>query len=276
VIKDILVNLSEGEVGDVAGPYAISIAEMFGAHAAAVAFSYEPVIPATIMGGIPASLIEQQRADNEKAARDAVSKFEAAAKREAISFESRILSASIPGAADMFGAMARRFDLAVVAQSQADRLAPEEVIVEGALFGSGRPVVVVPYIQKAAVKLDRIIVAWDASRNAARAVADALPLLVKAKAIDVVIVASERPKSDEIAGADIGQHLARYGLRVEVKRIVATDTDVADTLLSHAADTAADFMVMGGYGHSRLREFVLGGVTRGILSSMTIPVLMSH
>jgi nucleotide-binding universal stress UspA family protein len=249
---------------------------MFGAHAAAVAFSYEPVIPATIMGGIPASLIEQQRADNEKAARDAVSKFEAAAKREAISFESRILSASIPGAADMFGAMARRFDLAVVAQSQADRLAPEEVIVEGALFGSGRPVVVVPYIQKAAVKLDRIIVAWDASRNAARAVADALPLLVKAKAIDVVIVASERPKSDEIAGADIGQHLARYGLRVEVKRIVATDTDVADTLLSHAADTAADFMVMGGYGHSRLREFVLGGVTRGILSSMTIPVLMSH
>jgi nucleotide-binding universal stress UspA family protein len=276
VIKDLLVNLSEGEVGDVAGPYAISIAEMFGAHAAAVAFSYEPVIPATIMGGIPASLIEQQRADNEKAARDAVSKFEAAAKREAISFESRILSASIPGAADMFGAMARRFDLAVVAQSQADRLAPEEVIVEGALFGSGRPVVVVPYIQKAAVKLDRIIVAWDASRNAARAVADALPLLVKAKAIDVVIVASERPKSDEIAGADIGQHLARYGLRVEVKRIVATDTDVADTLLSHAADTAADFMVMGGYGHSRLREFVLGGVTRGILSSMTIPVLMSH
>jgi nucleotide-binding universal stress UspA family protein len=83
-------------------------------------------------------------------------------------------------------------------------------------------------------------------------------------------------ESDEIAGADIGQHLARHGLNVEVKRIVATDTDVADTLLSHAADTAADFMVMGGYGHSRLREFVLGGATRGILSAMTVPVLMSH
>ena len=275
MIKDLLVNLSEG-ARDVAGPYAISIAETFDAHAAAVAFSYEPVIPATIMGGIPASLIEQQRTDNEKAARDAVNKFEAAAKREGISFESRILSASVPGAADMFGAMARRFDLSVVAQSEADRLAPEEVIVEGALFASGRPVIVVPYIQKSGLKLDRVIVAWDASRNAARAVADALPLLAKAKAIDVVIVASERPKSDEIAGADIGQHLARHGLNVEVKRIVATDTDVADTLLSHAADTAADFMVMGGYGHSRLREFVLGGATRGILSSMTIPVLMSH
>ncbi len=276
MIKDLLVNLSVAGTRDVAGPYAISIAETFDAHAAAVAFSYEPVIPATIMGGIPASLIEQQRTDNDKAARDAVSKFEAAAKREGISFESRILSASVPGAADMFGAMARRFDLSVVAQSEADRLAPEEVIVEGALFASGRPVIVVPYIQKSGVKLDRVIVAWDASRNAARAVADALPLLAKAKAIDVVIVASDRPKSDEIAGADIGQHLARHGLKVEVKRIVATDTNVADTLLSHAADTAADFMVMGGYGHSRLREFVLGGATRGILSSMTIPVLMSH
>ena len=276
MIKDLIVNLSVAGSRDVAGPYGISIAEMFDAHAAAVAFSYEPVIPATIMGGIPASLIEQQRTNNDKAARDAISKFEATAKREGISFESRILSASVPGAADMFGAMARRFDLSVVAQSEADRLAPEEVIVEGALFASGRPVIVVPYIQKSGVKLDRVIVAWDASRNAARAVADALPLLAKAKAIDVVIVASERPKSDELPGADIGQHLARHGLKVEVKRIVATDTNVADTLLSHAADTAADFMVMGGYGHSRLREFVLGGATRGILSSMTIPVLMSH
>ena len=99
---------------------------------------------------------------------------------------------------------------------------------------------------------------------------------MRAKAVDVVIVASERPKSDEIAGADIGQHLARHGLNIEVKRIVATDTDVTNTLLSHAADSAADFIVMGGYGHSRLREFILGGVTRGILASMTVPALMSH
>ena len=275
MIKDLIVNLTEGD-RDVAGPYAISIAETFDAHAAAIAFSYEPVIPATIMGGIPSSLIEQQRADNDKAARDAVSTFETAAKRAGISFESRIMTASVPGAADTFGAMARRFDLSVIAQADSNKLAPEEVIVEGALFSSGRPVIVVPYIQKSGLKLDRVIVAWDASRNAARAVADALPLLAKANTIDVVIVASERPKSDEIAGADIGQHLARHGLNVEVKRIVATDTSVADTLLSHAADNGADLMLMGGYGHSRLRQFILGGVTRGILSSMTIPVLMSH
>ena len=133
-----------------------------------------------------------------------------------------------------------------------------------------------PYIQKSGLTLDRVMVCWDASRNAARAIADAMPLLARAKAIDVVIVASERVKSDELPGADIGQHLARHGLKVEVKRIVSPDTDVASTILSHAADTSADFIVMGGYGHSRLREFILGGATRGILKSMTLPTLMSH
>jgi nucleotide-binding universal stress UspA family protein len=77
-------------------------------------------------------------------------------------------------------------------------------------------------------------------------------------------------------GAAIGQHLARHGLSVEVKRIVASGTDVASTILSHAADSATDFIVMGGYGHSRLREFIWGGATRGILGAMTVPVLMSH
>ena len=276
MIKDLIVNVTAGDGPDVAGPYAISIAETFDAHVAAIAFAYEPVIPPTIMGGIPASLIESQRAENEKVATDALARFDEGARRAGVSFESRIMGASVAGASESFGAMARRFDLSVIAQAEPDKVAPEELIVEGALFGSGRPVVVVPYIQKTGLKLDRVMVCWDASRNAARAVADAMPLLALAKAIDVVIVASERPKSDEIAGADIGQHLARHGLMVEVKRIVATDTDVANTLLSHAADTAADFIVMGGYGHSRLREFILGGVTRGILASMTVPALLSH
>ncbi len=276
MIKDIIVNLTTGQARDVAGPYAISIAETFGAHVGGVAFAYEPVIPPTIMGSIPASLIESQRTENEKAATDARARFDEAARRAGVSSESISVWASLAGSADHFGAMARRFDVSVVAQAGPDTFALEEVIVEGALFGSGRPVVVVPYIQKSGVKLDRVMIAWDASRAAARAVADAMPFLARANRVEVVIVASERPKSDEIPGADIGHHLARHGLKVEVKRIVATDTDVANTILSHAADSAADFIVMGGYGHSRLREFILGGATRGILSSMTVPVLMSH
>jgi nucleotide-binding universal stress UspA family protein len=83
-------------------------------------------------------------------------------------------------------------------------------------------------------------------------------------------------KSDELAGADVGEHLARHGIKVEVNRVAAGDIDVASAILSYAADRGADFLVMGGYGHSRLREFVLGGVTRTILQSMTLPALMSH
>ena len=96
------------------------------------------------------------------------------------------------------------------------------------------------------------------------------------KLVEVVTVASEPAKSDEMPGADIAHHLARHGVKVELKRIVTAETDVASTILSHAADSSADFLVMGGYGHSRLREFILGGVTREILASMTVPVLMSH
>jgi len=276
MIKDIVVNLTIAPSRDVAGPYAISVAEAFGAHLGAVAFSYEPIIPPTIMGGVPASFIDEQRAESDKAARDAVALFEEAARRAAISFESRTSGASVAGASDTFGRIARRFDLAIVGQTEPDKVAPEELIVEGALFDSGRPVLVVPYIQKGGLKLDRVMVCWDGGRNAARALADAMPLLHKAKTVDVVIVANDKGKDDELPGADIAQHLARHNLKVDLKRIVATDTDVANTLLSHAADTSVDFIVMGGYGHSRLREFILGGATRGILSSMTVPALMSH
>jgi len=96
-----------------------------------------------------------------------------------------------------------------------------------------------------------------------------------AKAVDLVIVAEER-KNDEVTGVRMSEHLARHGAAVSVKRIAKGDLSVQDAILSYAADSSADFMVMGGYGHSRLREFILGGVTRSILNSMTVPVLMSH
>src|SRR5436190_22859173 len=128
MIKDLIVNVTIGEGPDVAGPYALSIAETFDAHVGAVAFVYDPVIPPPIMGGIPASLIEEQRAENEKAATDALAKFDAAAKREGVSFESRVMSASVAGASESFGAMARRFDFSVIAQAEPDKVAPEELI----------------------------------------------------------------------------------------------------------------------------------------------------
>jgi nucleotide-binding universal stress UspA family protein len=276
MVKDLVVNLAVGGSRGDPGAYAVSVAETFGAHVAAISFAHDPVIPATLMGGVPADFIESQRVEAEAAASAAITRFEEAARRAGVSAESRLLAASLAEASDQFGRIARRFDLAVVGQAEPEKASPEELIAESALFEGGRPVLVVPYIQKDGLKLGKVLVCWDGSRAAARAAGDALPFLARAKAIEVLIVSGERGKSDEIPGADIGQHLARHGLKVDVKRIVATDTDVANTILSYVADSAADLIVMGGYGHSRLREFILGGVTRGILEAMTVPTLVSH
>jgi nucleotide-binding universal stress UspA family protein len=275
MLKDVVVSLSGRAPRDFAAEYATSIAATFGAHIAGISFLYEPVIPDGTLGGIPVDLIELQREENSKAANDAISRFDAGVKKAGISAETRILDATFGGAATLFAQIARRFDLAVVGQAQREGGASDELIIEGALFESGRPLVVVPYIQKRGMTLDCVLACWDGSRTAARAIGDAMPLLERAKAVDIVIVAEER-KSDEITGANMSEHLARHGVRASVKRIAKGDLAIEDVLLSYAADSGADFMVMGGYGHSRLREFILGGVTRGILASMTVPVLMSH
>lgn len=275
MIKDIVVNLGLG-AKDPAGDYAVALGEALEAHVAGVAFAYEPVIPGAVMGGIPPEFIETQRTEADKKAKDAIARFEAAAKRAGLSAESRIISASVAAAADQFARIGRRFDLVVVGQADPDQGIQDEVVDETALFESGRPVVFVPFIQKGGVKLDRVMVCWDGGRAATRAIADSMPLLKKAKQVEIIMIASKSAKGDEIAGADLGQHLARHGLKVDVKRITSPDIDVASTILSYAADSSADMIVMGGYGHSRLREFILGGATRGILESMTVPVLMSH
>jgi nucleotide-binding universal stress UspA family protein len=164
----------------------------------------------------------------------------------------------------------------VIGQPDKANSAPDQIVDESVLFESGRPVVFVPFIQKGGMTLDRVMICWDGSRPAARAVADALPFLKKAKQVEIVIVSEKPNKKDEIPGADLGQHLARHGLKVELEHITSPDIDVASTILSYVADSGADMIVMGGYGHSRVREFVLGGVTRRMLESMTVPVLMSH
>jgi nucleotide-binding universal stress UspA family protein len=276
MIKDIVVNLGVGERANYAGEYAVSVAATFDAHLAGIAFLYDPIVPISGAGYIPADVIDTQERDNAAAAKAALDRFAAASQRAGISAEPLTMSASLGGVAEQFGRIARRFDLSIVGQAEPETSTVEEVIAEAALFESGRPVIVVPYIQKEPLKLDQVMVCWDGSHSAARAIGDAIPLLTRSKRVEIVIVTNERGKQDEIAGADIGAHLARHGLNVEVRRTVLGDIDVADVLLSHAADSGSDFIVMGGYGHSRLREFVLGGVTRSIFRSMTAPVLMSH
>jgi nucleotide-binding universal stress UspA family protein len=276
MIKDIVVNLSVGEKAGPAGDYAISVAAAFDAHLAGIAFLYDPIMPVSGAGYIPADVIATQERDSQEATRSALDRFTAACRRAGIAAEQLTLSTSFAGVGEQFGRIARRFDLSIVGQAEPETSEVEEIVAESALFESGRPLIMVPYIQKAPLKLDRVMVCWDGGRAAARAIADAMPLLRRAGHVDVVIVTDERGKRDQIEGADMGAHLARHGLNVEVTRTALGDIDVADVILSRAADMSTDFIVMGGYGHSRLREFVLGGVTRSILRSMTVPVLMSH
>jgi nucleotide-binding universal stress UspA family protein len=276
MIKDIVLALEVGSSRDAARDYAISVAATFDAHLAAIGFDYAPVLPPVdTVSAIPSDILDAEREANRKAASDAIARFEEAARLAAVSAESRLVEASVSGATKVLGTIARTFDLSVVGQAEPKSMR-DNLMIEGALFDSGRPVLVVPYIQRAGLKLDRVMVCWDGSRNAARAINDAMPFLSRAKAVDVVTISAGKDKSGEIKGVDIAQHLARHGLNVELRRINAGDVDVANVILSDAADRDADFIVMGGYGHSRLREFVLGGATRGILSSMTVPTLMSH
>jgi nucleotide-binding universal stress UspA family protein len=163
-------------------------------------------------------------------------------------------------------------------QSDQDNGIDNDDMIETALFDSGRPVMVVPYIQKDGLKLDHLVCCWDGSRAAARAINDALPLLEKASAVDLLIVLNEKTRSgqNEVRGAEMARHLARHNVKVGIESIPAADVDVTNTILSYVADNSGTLIVMGGYGHARLRELILGGVTHDMLESMTVPVFMSH
>ena len=276
MIKDIVVNLTIGVERDAAANYAVSLASIFKAHLVGVAFVYDPMVSANLIVGIPAELIEAQRAATKHLANEAVARFEALAKQAGVMTESQMIDIAPGHVGDTFGRLARSFDLSVIRQAELNKAEQEVPIIEGALFESGRPVIVVPYVQTQGAIFNRVMVGWDGSRTAARAIGDAMPVLERAKMIEIFTVVAGPTKNTELPGIDIGQHLSRHGLKVEVKRIPAEGINVPEAILSHAANISADFMVMGGYGHSRLREYVLGGATRGILASMTLPTLMSN
>jgi len=277
MIKDLVVNLATGLDHDPGAQFALSIAATFQAHVAGIAFAYDPaIITPTVMDGLSAGWIDAQKAENLAAAQQAAARFEEAARREGVSREHRIIESGLGAAPNRFARIARHFDLSVVNQTSPDLAVPDDLLIEAALFEAGRPTVVVPYIQKDPLKLNHVLVCWDHSRNAARAAADALPFLARSNKVEIVIVTHRDADYDDLPGAGIAEHLARHDLNVELKRLVAANMDVSNAVLSYAADCGADFIVMGGYGHSRLREFILGGATRGMLQAMTVPVLMAH
>ena len=173
--------------------------------------------------------------------------------------------------------------MVIVGQTNEDTLGAYGTAValpEQVALSSGRPTLVVPYAGCFETTGQRVIVAWDARREAARAISDALPLLQQADHVFAVSinprVGEEEGEHGDLAGADLALLLTRHGVSVQARPVINKAIGTADILLNQVADEAADLLVMGAYGHSRLRETILGGVTKYVLGHMTVPVLMAH
>jgi nucleotide-binding universal stress UspA family protein len=274
-LKDLMVHVGTDAAGATRVDVAVTLAAAHGAHLTGLHVMTRPLLPGFVELEIPASVYEAQ-----------TQWLRAEADRAAAVFDSRARAAGTPaewravegGLVATTAVHARYADLAVVGQGlDASELGPEaSLLPEELVMVVGRPVLIVPSYGTFPTVGERVLVGWNGGREATRAVNDALPLLARARKVTVLTVDPAVGPDRRLPGADIALHLARHGITVEASQTQATDIEVGDVLLSYAADIGADLIVIGGYGHSRFREMVLGGVTRHLLRHMTVPVLMSH
>jgi nucleotide-binding universal stress UspA family protein len=165
-------------------------------------------------------------------------------------------------------------DLTVVPMPEGDYL--HQWYAESVICGSGRPTVVLPHERKRSFVLDTVIVAWDFSQPATRAIADAMPILEKAKRVCVLTVTKEKAIDTRRSGAELAKHLARHGVDVVLDEVDAKGRGIGDVFEAHVTYRNADLLVMGAYGHARLREFILGGATKSMLTRPPAPIFLSH
>jgi nucleotide-binding universal stress UspA family protein len=256
---------------------AVDLAQRYGAHLVG-AYVQAPIdIPAFSGGVVPMFDLYEAYEASAKAERDtAAAAFDRAIKGTHLPSEWRVVK-GYPE--NELAIQARYADLLVVGQTdpEGESLTPTD-FPESLAISTGRPTLVVPLIGVRSNAGKSVMLCWNASRESARAAAEALPFLVSADKVVVLIVdpKTSAPGHGAEPGADVAAWLARHGVKVAVQRDVAADADVGSVILSRAADHGIDLIVMGLYGHSRLREVILGGASRTLLSSMTVPVLMAH
>ncbi len=274
-LKNLLVHIDDGKACTDRIQAAIALAQAHGAHLTGLYIAADPVLLGNIRAEIPAQFLAVLKDQLTERIEAAEARFIEVVERAGLSVECR--TAHCPGTriAELIGLHARYADMVVLGQpDHSGEL--EDHIAEDVVLSSGRPALVVPYIGAGKTMGERVMIAWDAGREAARAVHDALPVLERAKSVVVLVINPRRGNHGAEPGADIALHLARHGIKVQAQNTEVKDLSVADALLSRLADQGIDLLVMGAYGHSRLRELVLGGVTRQLFQQMTVPVLMSH
>ncbi|KMO37989.1 universal stress protein UspA [Methylobacterium tarhaniae] len=276
-LRTILIALTErlgDETPSSALAYGLSLAERAQARVTVQAVSVRLVLPhawiSRFVGMVVAAENRRLRELAEEAAEQARGDAEAAgilctAQAEHLSYD-RLLA--------RFSGQARLHDLAVI-DAEPRMLTGDRGLIETLLFESGRPLIVVPP-GCGTVATRRILVAWDGSAQAARALHEALPFLRQAERVEIVVVTGEKDLSHAVPGAEVAPGLAHHGVAVTVTDLPARDGDVAGALRRHAAAMEADMIVMGAFVHSLLRETVLGGVTQEMLRACPVPLLMAH
>lgn len=272
-LKDILVHIDDSQANGSRLDAAIALARQHDAHLTGLYVIPQFFIPSYAEIHIPASVIEAHEAEVKELAAKAEADFRRRAEDAGRPIEWRC----VRGYTDqVLVVCARHTDLIVLGQAEEGGIFSSEAEMDDrVLLDSARPVLIVPYIGVQGGIGKRVLVAWNNSRESVRAVSDALPILQQADKVTVVAVNPGRSDGD-IPTADICVHLARHGVKAEASQTTADDIAVGDVLLSRVSDEGHDLLVLGAYGHNRLRETVLGGVTRHILAHMTVPVLMSH
>ena len=279
--KDLLVHLDDSKACAERVEAAIALAKRQDAGVTGVALALKSTIHSYVGIEIPSSLSDAQQEIVQKAAESAVEKFETACKEAGVKYTSKIDTCSATKAPARLSFHARHADMSFLGQPNPDDpgVAFQEHLLEGVLFASGRPLYIVPYVGRPHKKIRKAVIAWDGGKKAVRAVNDAIPLLQgrNSDAIVLVINPQERQGAHgDKPGRDIADHLERHGIKTMVDRLRMPEAQPDTLVLNYLADSGADLLIMGAYGHSRLREKAFGGVTNTILHQMTTPVLMSE
>ena len=276
-IKDLVVHIDNSQACEKRLNAAVQLAQRHEAHLTGVyvmrSLADLMMYPIEPVGASARDMIQKPLLEARDKAR---TMFDAVTDASGIASEWRESEGSVVGS---LSTSAHYTDLLILGQHQPDDVADQsESVADRMVMGCGRPCLVIPYIGAQDVIGKQVLVAWNAHREAVRAVNDALPILQGADQVSVLAVDPPTGSSGEgaIPCADICHHLARHGVKAEAVSKTAVDIDVGNFLLSHAADLNTDLIVMGAYGHSRVTEMILGGVTRSMLDQMTVPVLMSH